>query len=685
VTIERAVGVLNRVRDLHGNNSMNAAHFATPVVAGQVEGRVAVTTLNPQEAGPPPASTQMQADNRRASEPVQLVEDAILIGESAMFVVEQQRADPCISKIVELLERDSAQPSWDEVAPCSENAKSLWRQWSRLALRDGVLVRRFEEANGRGGHWQVIVPKQMRAKFIAEVHAGVTGGHFGRHRTELAVQARAYWPGWAGDVRRALRACEACAKYMRSKPPRQVALKPILCGEPWELLSLDITGPHPVSKQGFTYILTMQDHFSKWAEAVPIRRHTAPIVARAVFEQVFMRFGAPRRLLCDQGPEFESELIAELCRLMRIDKIRTSPYRPQSNGMLERFHRVLNAMLAKVVDEDQRNWPDHLPSVMAAYRASVHEATGYTPNYLILGREARLPIDLVFGVPPDREGETWSYDNFVNDRAERVADDFRSVRERLGRLAQVRVDKYVIKKNVPPLKVGQKVWYFCPRRRPTRSPKWQNFYTGPFKVVRIIDPHVIVISRSNRSRPITVHRDKLKPVVENDESALPEHPFGERRAGTENLMDDDAFSESNGCLEANRPKRERRTPKKYQDFCRRCVVDMCDAGTGEEATEMQRQDPAADHPPFACTGCDMTFRDAHDLDRHRRTKAHAARESGQQPAGRSIGGLSRHRQTKVQPPVVADAASCVTKFVRTVTVASVDDESSSSVGHSRLP
>jgi transposase InsO family protein len=65
---------------------------------------------------------------------------------------------------------------------------------------------------------------------------------------------------------------------------------------------------------------------------------------------------------------------------MGVDKIRTSPYHPQSNGMLERFHRVLNSMLAKVIDEDQRNWPDHLPTVMSAYRASVHEATGFSPN-----------------------------------------------------------------------------------------------------------------------------------------------------------------------------------------------------------------------------------------------------------------------------------------------------------------
>jgi hypothetical protein len=168
---------------------------------------------------------------------------ALGLDESAEFLAEQQRVDPDISKIIDLMERDTAPPTWDEVASQSERAKSLWRQWQRLTLKEGVLVRRFEEANGRSNFWQVVIPRQLRAKFLSAVHAGVAGGHFGRHRTELAVKARAYWPGWAGDVRRALRTCEACTKYMRSKPPRQVTLKPILCCEPWEILSLDITGP----------------------------------------------------------------------------------------------------------------------------------------------------------------------------------------------------------------------------------------------------------------------------------------------------------------------------------------------------------------------------------------------------------------------------------------------------------
>ena len=109
----------------------------------------------------------------------------------------------------------------------------------------------------------------------------------------------------------------------------------------------------------------------------------------------------PLRILTDRGPEFESTVISELCGLMGITKVRSTPYHPQVNGMLEGFHCTLNAMLGKIVADNQRDWHERLPTVMAAYRATVHESTGYTPNRFIFGKETRLPVDLSFGLPPD--------------------------------------------------------------------------------------------------------------------------------------------------------------------------------------------------------------------------------------------------------------------------------------------
>jgi len=180
---------------------------------------------------------------------------------------------------------------------------------------------------------------------------------------------------------------------------------------------MDITGRHPKSARGNEYIITVIDLFTKWAEAYPVRVHTAHIVAKALIDNWIVRFGAPKRLLTDQGREFESELFQQMCIMMEIDKVRTSSYKPSTNGCVERFHRTLNSMLGKVVRSNQRDWDDRLSSVMAAYRAAKHGSTGFSPNYLVLGKENRMPLDIVLGeiVEEDEQQRTPDYCDYVTE------------------------------------------------------------------------------------------------------------------------------------------------------------------------------------------------------------------------------------------------------------------------------
>jgi len=128
-----------------------------------------------------------------------------------------------------------------------------------------------------------------------------------------------------------LRKCEECALYKRGTAPKQIPLKPFMAGKPFEVVSTDITEPHPQSRRGYIYILTVMDHCTKWAEAIPLRNNTARSVANALFNQVFVWFGMPMRLLSDQGAGFESTMFKELWRMMQIEKIRTTTYRPTTN------------------------------------------------------------------------------------------------------------------------------------------------------------------------------------------------------------------------------------------------------------------------------------------------------------------------------------------------------------------
>jgi len=262
-----------------------------------------------------------------------------------------QRADKELAFVYDRVAAKSAKPRDDDVSAFSEELRHLCSFWPRLKIRNGLLCPRFQDAATQVVHWQVVLPKQFREEFLQSVHAGPTAGHMGLKKTAAAVQARVFWPSWSSDLTAVLKKCHECARYHRGVLPRQTEMQTPQVGHPWQRVSIDITGPHPRSTKGNVYILTLVDHFSKWGEVLPIPNHTAATVAKVLVTHVFSRFGAPEQILSDQGSEFQSELFQNLMKLMEIHKRKTSPYKPSTNGVVERFHRTLNTMLAKVVDD----------------------------------------------------------------------------------------------------------------------------------------------------------------------------------------------------------------------------------------------------------------------------------------------------------------------------------------------
>ncbi|ROT84205.1 putative DNA replication complex GINS protein PSF2 [Penaeus vannamei] len=142
------------------------------------------------------------------------------------------------------------------------------------------------------------------------------------------------------------------------------------------------------------------DYFTKWPEAYALPDHEAEAVAEAFVNNFITRFGVPRELHLDQGWEFESVVFQECCQLLGIKKTHTTALRPQSDGLVERFHRMLIHQVAKYCSSDQRDWDVKLLSLLMAYLSAQHEATTHTPAKLMFDRELRLPIDLATGQTP---------------------------------------------------------------------------------------------------------------------------------------------------------------------------------------------------------------------------------------------------------------------------------------------
>ena len=121
--------------------------------------------------------------------------------------------------------------------------------------------------------------------------------------------------------------------------------------EPFSRIAMDIVGPLPRSSKGHKYILVICDYATRYPEAVPLRTCDAEAVAEELVK-LFSRVGIPKEILTDQGTNFTSQLLAELYRLLNIHSIRTTPYQPQTDGLVERFYQTLKAMLRRTVTQD---------------------------------------------------------------------------------------------------------------------------------------------------------------------------------------------------------------------------------------------------------------------------------------------------------------------------------------------
>ena len=132
---------------------------------------------------------------------------------------------------------------------------------------------------------------------------------------------------------------------------------------------------------------------------IPLEKTDAQTVATKLIERFISVFGVPATLHSDQGSNFESNVFQEVCNLLGVEKTRTTPGRPQSDGMIERACRSVQAMLSAYVSENQKDWSLYVPLLILAYNSAVHDSTRCTPASLMLGRQLRLPIDLALGIP----------------------------------------------------------------------------------------------------------------------------------------------------------------------------------------------------------------------------------------------------------------------------------------------
>lgn len=419
-----------------------------------------------------------------------------------------QLSDESIGPVINLTDRNLPRPEQKEVSILSPETKIILRQWDRLVMQAGMLYRLwYEDGTDK---LQLIVPRKNRQELMSLNHDIPTAAHLGWKATLSRIQKDYYWPGMKTDIQRFCRQCDSCCARKPSKASNKAPLGCRIVGGPMEKVCMDILGPLATSDKGNKYVLVICDEFTKWTEAYALPNQEAVTIARVFVDEFICRFGAPLQVHSDQGRNFESHLFKQVCKLFSIYKTRTTSFRPQANGTVERFNRTLLNMLSMYCNKNQRSWDVYLPQVMMAYRSTEHSTTKFSPNQMIFGHNILVPSKAVIG-QPDEDPVDMDVDEYVADLQEKLSEIHTTARQNLKKQAVYRKKYYDVRAKHRCLEMGQPVWMHDPTRRIGVCSKLSNRWNGPYLVEKKLDDLTFLIRTSPSKPPKAVHIDRLLP------------------------------------------------------------------------------------------------------------------------------------------------------------------------------
>jgi transposase InsO family protein len=274
----------------------------------------------------------------------------------------------------------------------------------------------------------------------------------------------------------------------------------------FDVISIDISGPFPESSKYNRYILTVVDLFSRYTILVPIIDQKAKTIADALLSQVISHYGTPSAILTDQGTQFESALFQELCDLLKIAKLRTSSYHPQTNGVNERNHRTVNQVLRIFQSENpESEWDVLIPTIMLALNSNVHDSIGFSPYEVMFGRPPQMPEDLLYKPAPVEDCTIHEYVQKVRYQHQVIG---AQIIENLQKSYLLQKRNYQKKGVSHWYEIGDEVYLsHIPALNESRklAPRWE----GPYEVLETRNYPVLEIARDGRQ--YSVHHNRVKP------------------------------------------------------------------------------------------------------------------------------------------------------------------------------
>ena len=354
-------------------------------------------------------------------------------------------------------------------------------------LIDGLLYT-LVPPSGKAEYPRLVLPPEMRGTVMRRAHEEV--GHQGTRKTLERLQEAYKWPRQRDEVREITYQCARCAVH-RTQQERPPPTDMPIAQHPAQIVGMDMCGPFATSRLGNRYLLTVIDHATGWVEAKPLTNKTAANVLHYLEAEYIPRYGPPEVLITDRGLEFRNELVKGYLAALGVDVRNTTPYHPQTNGKVERFHRTLKAILRKLVNARAGEWEDCLGPALWAHRVSTSEVTGHSPYFLTFGRRPPVPWDRLWTMPAGTENVV------LANRLEELSQAFKDAAKRTADSRLYNHERLQARARASELAVGDYVTVRAHDRAPL-DPLWDHGYL----VTRIRGAVITVLGPGNRQRTL---------------------------------------------------------------------------------------------------------------------------------------------------------------------------------------
>ena len=384
-----------------------------------------------------------------------------------------------------------------------------------------------------------VLPNHLINKVTDTVHSSVFGGHLGVEKTREKITSRFYFPKINQKIEKFIRECDTCQK-VKTTAQNIAPLIPILPSKPSELITTDLAGPLPVTVNGNTHIMVICDHFTKFVAAYPLSDTTAPALADVLIDYM-CKYGLADNILSDLGTNLQSQLLELVYETLDINRLKTTPYHPQCDGISERFVQTLKQMITSFVDENHSNWDQLLNKLTYAYNSSVHSATKQSPFQMQFGRKPKIPLDLIIdnsyaNIRPERTENVISIDD--NNTIVTVTDKIEEYDKKLPQLGRDYMNnlkknikiaheqalknrniymnkaKIIYDRKIKPYeyKVGDLVLSDHPQLKIGQTHGLAHKYHGPFQILNKVNQVDYLITRADKpgDRKFIIHHNRLK-------------------------------------------------------------------------------------------------------------------------------------------------------------------------------